>query len=388
MSHSQGTVTIEEENQIMDALDVWLSKEVAPHVRKLEHEDIYPTEIVQQMKEMGLFSLMYSVQYGGLGFSASSYTKVIARLSETWMSLAGVINTHMMLGQLIQRFGTEEQQEYFLPRLAAADLHGALCLTEPDAGTDLQGIKTHAKREGDVYVINGSKMWVTNGVHGSLYAILTKTNPDARPAHKGMTMFLAEKGPGFNVDGKLKKLGYRGVESAALSFDDFKIGADRVLGGAEGKGMQHAMGGLELGRINVAARAVGVAKAAMDDAVRYAQERSTFGKPICEHQSIQIKLADMATNVEASRLLVEQAASKYDKGERCDMEAGMAKLFASEAALQNATEAMRVHGGYGYSKEFDVERYYRDAPLMCIGEGTNELQKLLIAKQLIKRSPI
>jgi alkylation response protein AidB-like acyl-CoA dehydrogenase len=388
MFQSQESVSIEEEKQIMDALDVWLSKEVAPHVRQLEDEDVYPTEIVKQMKEMGLFSLMYSVQSGGLGFSASSYTKVITRLSETWMSLAGVINTHMMLGQLIQRFGTDEQKDYFLPRLASAELHGALCLTEPDAGTDLQGIKTHAKRDGDDYVINGSKMWVTNGVHGSLYAILTKTDPDASPAHKGMTMFLAEKGPGFNVDGKLKKLGYRGVESAALSFDDFKINANRVLGGVEGKGLQHAMGGLELGRINVAARAVGVAKAAMDDAVRYAQERTAFGKPICEHQSIQIKLADMATNVEASRLLVEQAASKYDKGERCDMEAGMAKLFASEAALQNATEAMRVHGGYGYSKEFNVERYYRDAPLMCIGEGTNELQRLLIAKQLVKRSPI
>jgi len=388
MSHAKDSITVEEENQIMDALDVWLSKEVAPHVRELEHEDIYPTEIVQQMKEMGLFSLMYAPEHGGLGFSASSYTKVITRLSETWMSLAGVINTHMMLGQLIQRFGTEEQQERFLPRLARAELHGALCLTEPDAGTDLQGIKTHARREGDNYVLNGSKMWVTNGVHGSLYAILTKTDLDASPAHKGMTMFLAEKDKGFNVDGKLKKLGYRGVESAALSFDDFKLNADRLLGGIEGHGLQHAMGGLELGRINVAARAVGVAKAAMDDAVRYAQERTTFGKPICEHQSIQIKLADMATNVEASRLLVEQAASKYDKGERCDMEAGMAKLFASEAALENATEAMRVHGGYGYSKEFNVERYYRDAPLMCIGEGTNELQRLLIAKQLVKRSPI
>jgi len=293
-----------------------------------------------------------------------------------------------MLGQLIERFGTPEQQSYFLPRLTNAELHGALCLTEPDAGTDLQGIKTHAKRDGDRYVLNGSKMWVTNGMYGSLYAVLTKTDPSAQPAHRGMTMFLAEKDRGFNVDGKLKKLGYRGVESAALSFDDYSISADRVLGGVEGKGLQHAMGGLELGRINVAARAVGVARAAMDDAVKYAQERETFGKPICEHQSIQIKLADMATRVEASRLLVEQAADKYDKGERCDMEAGMAKLFASESALENATEAMRVHGGYGYSKEFDVERYYRDAPLMCIGEGTNELQRLLIAKQLVKRSPI
>lgn len=388
MAQKDDKVTLQEEGQILDALDVWLQKEVAGQVKHFDHEDEYPHEIVAQMKDMGLFSLMYPVKYGGLGFSASSYTKVITKLSETWMSLAGVINTHMMLGQLIERFGTSEQQAYFLPRLSNAELHGALCLTEPDAGTDLQGIKTHAKRDGERYIVNGSKMWVTNGIYGSLYAVLTKTDLTAKPAHQGMTMFLAEKGPGFNVDGKLKKLGYRGVESAALSFDDYSISKDRVLGGVEGKGLQHAMGGLELGRINVAARAVGVARAAMDDAVKYSQQRETFGKPICEHQSIQIKLADMATRVEASRLLVEQAASKYDKGERCDMEAGMAKLFASESALENATEAMRVHGGYGYSEEFDVERYYRDAPLMCIGEGTNELQRLLIARQLVKRSPI
>jgi len=231
-------------------------------------------------------------------------------------------------------------------------------------------------------------MWITNGLHGSLYAVLTKTDPHASPAHKGMTMFLAERGEGFNVDGKIKKLGYRGLESVALSFDDFKISKDRVLGGREGYGFKHAVGGLELGRINVAARGVGVAKAALEDAVSYSQQRTTFGKPICGHQSIQIKLADMATKVEAARLLVEQAAAKYDRGERCDMEAGMAKLFASETALENATEAMRVHGGYGYSKEFDVERYYRDAPLMCIGEGTNEIQRVLIARQLIERNPI
>ncbi len=304
------------------------------------------------------------------------------------MSLAGVINTHMMLGHLIVRFGTETQKAHFLPKLAVAELHGVLCLTEPDAGTDLQGIKTQAKRKGDEYVINGSKMWITNGMYGSLYAILTKTDPTTKPAHKGMTMFLAERGPGFNIDGKLKKLGYRGLESVALSFDDYHIAADRILGGEEGHGFHHAVGGLELGRINVAARGVGVARAALNDAVRYAQERRTFGKPICEHQSIQIKLADMATRVEAARLLVEQAAAKFDRGERCDMEAGMAKLFASEAALENATEAMRVHGGYGYSEEFDVERYYRDAPLLCIGEGTNEIQRVLISRQLIKRNPI
>jgi len=378
----------EDENQVLDALRVWLDNEVRPVVKHFDHADEYPHDIVAQMKEMGLFGLMYAPADGGLGMNASAYAKVVMLITETWMSLAGVINTHMMLGQLIGRFGTEAQKLRFLPKLATGEFHGVLCLTEPDAGTDLQGIKTVAKRDGDQYVLNGSKMWITNGMHGNLYAILTKTDPRASPAHKGMTMFIAERGPGFNIDGKLKKLGYRALESVALSFDDFRIDAERLLGGEEGHGFQHAVGGLELGRINVAARGVGLARAAMNDAVRYSQERHTFGKPICEHQSIQIKLADMATRVEASRLLVEQAASKYDRGERCDMEAGMAKLFASESALSNATEAMRVHGGYGYSEEFDVERYYRDAPLMCIGEGTNEIQRVLIARQLVKRNPI
>ncbi len=381
------TLSSDDDDQILDAIGNWLEG-VKPQVRELEQGDIYPEEIVKQMKELGLFSLMYPVEYGGLGMNASSYAKVITKLSETWMSLAGIINTHMMLGQLIGRFGTDSQKEQFMYKLATAELHGVLCLTEPDAGTDLQGIKTHAKAHGDHYTLNGSKMWITNGLHGSLYAVLTKTDLNASPAHKGMTMFLAQRGEGFNVDGKIRKLGYRGLESVALSFDDFKISADRILGGKEGFGFKHAVGGLELGRINVAARGVGVAKAAMDDAVSYSQQRKTFGKPICDHQSIQIKLADMATKVEAARLLVEQAAAKYDRGERCDMEAGMAKLFASEAALENATEAMRVHGGYGYSKEFDVERYYRDAPLMCIGEGTNEIQRVLIARQLIQRNPV
>jgi len=372
---------------MLDAVRRWLQEEVRPQVKHHDHADEYPHAIVRQMKDMGLFSLMYPVEYGGLGLNASAYAQVITLLCETWMSLAGIINTHMMLGQLILRFGTEAQQAHFLPRLAAAELHGVLCLTEPDAGTDLQGIKTRARRDGDSYVLNGSKMWITNGLHGSLYAVLTKTDPDAKPAHQGMTLFLAERGPGFNIDGKLPKLGYRGVESVALSFADYRIPAERILGGEPGHGFHHAVGGLELGRINVAARAVGVARAALMDALRYAQQRHTFGKPIAEHQAIQIKLADMATRVEAARLLVEQAATKYDRGERCDLEAGMAKLFASEAALSNATEAMRVHGGYGYSQEFDVERYYRDAPLMCIGEGTNEIQRVLIARQLVKRYP-
>ena len=387
MTTTAAAFSAEDEAQILAAIGAWLDNEVRHQVKHFDHADEYPHDIVKQMKELGLFSLMYPTEYGGLGMNASAYAKVITLLCETWMSLAGVINTHMMLGQLLLRFGTAEQKAHFLPRLASAELHGVLCLTEPDAGTDLQGIKTRARRDGDDYVLNGSKMWITNGLHGSLYAVLTKTDPDAKPAHKGMTLFLAERGPGFNIDGKLKKLGYRAIESVALSFQDFRIPAARILGGEEGHGFHHAVGGLELGRINVAARAVGVARAALTDAVRYAQQRKTFGKPICEHQAIQIKLADMATRVEAARLLVEQAAGKYDRGERCDMEAGMAKLFASEAALSNAMEAMRVHGGYGYSEEFDVERYYRDAPLMCIGEGTNEIQRVLIARELVKRFP-
>ena len=387
MTATPTTFNADDEAHILAAIADWLDHEVRAQVKHFDHADEYPHAIVAQMKDLGLFSLMYPVAYGGLGMNASAYAKVITLLCETWMSLAGVINTHMMLGQLLLRFGTAAQQAHFLPRLAAAELHGVLCLTEPDAGTDLQGIKTRARRDGDDYVLNGSKMWITNGMYGSLYAVLTKTDAEARPAHKGMTLFLAERGPGFNIDGKLKKLGYRAIESVALSFDNFRIAADRILGGEPGHGFHHAVGGLELGRINVAARAVGVARAALTDSVRYAQQRQTFGKPICEHQAIQIKLADMATRVEAARLLVEQAATKYDRGERCDMEAGMAKLFASEAALANATEAMRVHGGYGYSEEFDVERYYRDAPLMCIGEGTNEIQRVLIARQLVKRFP-
>ena len=385
MAVAQNELSNIDNQQILDALDDWLN-DIKPMVKHFDHNDEYPSEIVSQMKELGLFCLMYPVEYGGMGMNASSYAKIISRLSETWMSLAGIINTHMMLGQLILRFGTDGQKKLFLRRLASAELHGVLCLTEPDAGTDLQGIKTTATLDGNDYLINGSKMWITNGQHGSLYALLTKTDPQAQPAHKGMTMFLAERGEGFNVEGKIKKLGYRGLESVALSFDSYRISKDRILGEQEGLGFKHAVGGLELGRINVAARGVGLAKAALDHAVEYSKLRTTFGKPICEHQSIQIKLAEMATRVEAARLLVEQAAEKYDKGERCDMEAGMAKLFASEAALENSTESMRVHGGYGYSKEYEVERFFRDSPLLCIGEGTNEIQKILIAKQTIERS--
>jgi alkylation response protein AidB-like acyl-CoA dehydrogenase len=340
------------------------------------------------MKELGLFGLTIPEAYGGMGLPPTTYAKIVTAIAEVFMSIGGIINSHLMLGTLIHRFGTESQKDHFLPKLATGELRGALCLTEPDAGTDLQGIKTHARRDGDHYVLNGSKMWITNGMYGSLYAVLTKTDPHAKPAHKGMTLFLAERGPGFTVDRKLKKLGYRSIESVGLSFNDFRIAADRVLGGEEGQGFQHAVGGLELGRINIAARGVGIANAALKDSVRYSQQRKTFGKPICDHQAIQLKLGEMATRVEAARLLTEQAAIKYERGERCDMEAGMAKLFASECALFCSQEAMRIHGGYGYSAEFDIERYYRDAPLMCIGEGTNEIQRIVIAKSLVKRNPV
>ena len=378
----------EDEQQILDSITNWLEKEVRPVTKKFEQADEYPFELVEQMKELGLFGLTIPAEYGGLALPPTTYAKIVTAIAEVFMSIGGIINSHLMLGTLIYRFGTEAQKSHFLPKLATGELRGALCLTEPDAGTDLQGIKTLAKKDGDDYVLNGSKMWITNGLYGSLYAVLTKTDPTTKPAHKGMTMFLAEKGAGFTVGRKLKKLGYRSVESVGLSFNDFRIPAERILGGEVGHGFHHAVGGLELGRINVAARGVGIANAALKDSIRYSQQRKTFGKPICEHQAIQLKLGEMATRVEAARLLTNQAAEKYERGERCDLEAGMAKLFASEAALFCSQEAMRIHGGYGYSAEFDIERYYRDAPLMCIGEGTNEIQRIVIAKNLIKMYPI
>jgi len=276
----------------------------------------------------------------------------------------------------------------FLPRFATGEIRGGLALTEPNAGTDLQAIKMRAKKDRDHYILNGTKTWISNGIHGACFAVLVKTDPEAKPRHKGMSMFLCEKGAGFSAGRKLEKLGYKGIDSAELAFQDYRVSAAHLIGGEEGRGFQQAVGALELGRINVAARGVGVAAAALAEAVRYSQQRETFGKPICEHQAIQLKLGEMATRVEAARLLLRNAAEIYDRGERCDMEAGMAKYFASEAAFENAHEAMRIHGGYGYSKEFLVERLYRDAPLLCLGEGTNEMQRIIIAKQLIERNKI
>jgi alkylation response protein AidB-like acyl-CoA dehydrogenase len=380
-------VNAADERQILDAISKWLEREVRSKVRELERDDVYPVEMVGQMKALGLFGATIPQAYGGLGLPAATYAKIVASIAEVWMSLTGIFNSHLIMAAAVARFGTEAQKRRFLPKFASGEIRGGLALTEPDAGTDLQAIRTRAVRAGDDYLVNGTKTWISNGIEGSCFALLVKTDPAADPRHKGMSLLLAEKRDGFRVSRKLEKIGYKGIDSAELIFDDYRVPADCLIGGVEGRGFHHAIGGLELGRINVAARGVGVANAALKDAVAYSQVRKTFGKPICEHQAIQLKLGEMATRCEAARLLVENAARAYDAGERCDMEAGMAKYFASEAALENSIEAMRIHGGYGYSKEFNVERYYRDAPLMCIGEGTNEMQRIIIARQLIARNP-
>jgi alkylation response protein AidB-like acyl-CoA dehydrogenase len=377
----------EEERAILDAIRKWLDKEVRPQVMKLEHDDVWPAAMVEQMKAFGLFGAVIDPQWGGLGLSASTYAKIVTAISEVWMSLTGIFNSHLMMAILVERFGTEAQKARFLPKFVSGEIRGGLALTEPDAGTDLAAIRTRAKRDGEHYVVNGTKTWISNGIQGSAFAVLVKTDPEAQPARKGISMFIMEKGPGFGVSRKLEKLGYKGIDSAELVFDDYRLPAANRIG-AEGEGFYLAVSGLELGRINVAARGVGVAKAALDESVRYAQLRKTFGKPICEHQAIQLKLGEMATRCEAARLLVESAAQAYDTGRRCDMEAGMAKYFATEAAVENALEAMRIHGGYGYSTEYPIERLYRDAPLLCIGEGTNEMQRIIIARQLVERNKV
>jgi alkylation response protein AidB-like acyl-CoA dehydrogenase len=378
---------LEVTNQILAAIDRWLEREVAPHAARLEHEDVWPAAMVEGMKKLGLFGATISPEYGGLGLSAGVYTQIVSRISEVWMSLTGIFNSHLMMALLVEKHGSSELRKKYLSKFATGEIRGGLALTEPNAGTDLQAIRLRARREGDSYVLNGTKTWISNGIQGSCFAVLAKTDPESEPRHKGMAMFLCEKGPGFSASRKLEKLGYKGIDSAELVFQDYRVPAANLIG-EEGRGFHQAVGGLELGRLNVAARGVGVAKAALDEAVRYSQQRQTFGKPICEHQAIQLKLGEMATRVEAARLLVKNAALIYDRGERCDMEAGMAKYFATEAAFENAHEAMRIHGGYGYSKEFAVERLYRDAPLLCIGEGTNEMQRIIIARQLIQRNKI
>jgi alkylation response protein AidB-like acyl-CoA dehydrogenase len=379
--------TADEEAQVLDTVERWIEREVRPIARQFDQADEYPVDLVAQMRELGLFGATIGQEWGGLGLSAATYARLVSLISTAWMAPTGIFNSHLIMAACVERHGTDEQKRHFLPRFATGELRGGIGLTEPDAGTDLQGIRMLAKRDRDDYVLNGTKTWITNGVYGTCFAILAKTDAAAEPRHRGMSMFIAEKGPGFSVGRKLRKLGYRAIDSAELVFDDYRLPVARLVGGVEGHGFQHAVGGLELGRINVAARGVGLAQGALNDALAYSQQRKTFGKPICQHQAIQLKLADMATRVEAARLLVQQAALKYDTGQRCDLEAGMAKLFASEAAVENSLDAMRVFGGYGYSVDFDVERYYRDAPLMCIGEGTNEMQRIIIARQLVERHP-
>jgi len=377
-----------DETQLLDTIERWVERELRPIVRQYDHADRYPDHVVVQMKELGLFGATVGTEYGGLGLPASTYAKIVMAISSVWMSITGIFNSHLMLALAIEKFGTPDQKARWLPNIASGEIRGGLALTEPDAGTDLQGIRMTARRDGDDYVINGTKTWITNGAEGSCFAMLVKTNPDAKPRHAGLSLFITPKKEGFTVGRKLKKLGYKAIDTAELVFDNYRVPRDHLIGGVEGQGFYQTTGGLELGRINVAARGVGIAEGALRLATAYAQVRKTFGKPICEHQAIQLKLGEMATRARAARLLTLDAAAAFDRGERCDMEAGMAKYFASEAALTNAIEGMRIHGAYGYSQEYDIERLYRDAPLTCIGEGTNEMQRIIISKNWIKRNPI
>lgn len=377
----------DEEQAFLDAIERWVQKEVRPVVMEHDHGDIWPEKLVAQMAEMGLFGATIGKEYGGLGLPATTYAKIIAYISSYWMAITGIVNSHLIMAAAVERFGTEDQKRKWLPRFATGEIRGGLALTEPNAGTDLQAIRTTARREGDEYVINGTKTWISNGIQGSCFALLVKTDPSANPRYNGISLMIAPKGEGFTVGKKFDKLGYKSIDSAELMFDNYRIPAENLIGGVEGKGFFQATGGLELGRINVAARGVGLAEGALRLATEYAQLRQTMGKPIADHQAIQLKLGEMVTRARAARLLTLDAAKAYDRGERCDMEAGMAKYFASEAAVRNSEESLRIHGGYGYSKEYEIERYYRDSILMCIGEGTNEMQRMIIAKQWVKRNP-
>lgn len=380
--------TQSEDQSLIDAIEVWAEKELRPVAKKFDLADEYPVEIVEQMKELGLFGATISQDYGGLGLSSWTYAQIVMKVASIWMAPSGIFNSHLIMAAAIERAGTEAQKRKYLPLMATGEFRGSIGLTEPNAGSDLQAIRTTAKLEGDHYVVNGSKTWITNSLHGHGTLLLVKTNPQADPRHKGMSLLIAEKGPGFVVAGKLKKMGYRAIDTCELSFDNYRVPQDNLLGGVEGKGFVQTAGGLELGRINVAARGAGIGEGALKLSLRYAQERSAFGKPIWNHQAIQLKLADMATQVEGARRLIEQAARKYDAGERCDLEAAMAKLAGSEAGVFCANEGMRIFGGFSYSVEYDIERFYRDSMLMCIGEGSNEILRTVIAKQLIERYKI
>jgi alkylation response protein AidB-like acyl-CoA dehydrogenase len=377
----------EEEAAIVAVVREFTNREVKPVVQELEHSNAYPGKLIDQMKEMGIFGLAIPAPWGETQVSAQCYSAVTEELARGWMSLAGAMGGHTVVAKLLVAYGTQEQKDTWLPKMATGEVRATMALTEPGGGSDLQAMRTTARRDGNEYAVNGSKTWITNARRSGLVALLCKTDTAAVPAHAGISILLVEHGPGFTVSRDLPKLGYKGVESCELAFDGFRVPSSALLGGTEGQGFAQMMRGLEIGRIQVASRALGVAQAALEDSLRYAQERTAFGKPIWEHQSVGNYLADMATRLAAARQLTRYAARRYDSGERADTEAGMAKLFASETAMQVALDAVRIHGGYGYSTEFDVERYFRDAPLMIVGEGTNEIQRNVIARQLIKRCP-
>ncbi|HEY0540798.1 MAG TPA: acyl-CoA dehydrogenase family protein [Actinoallomurus sp.] len=374
-----------EEQAVVDIVADFVDREVRPVVRELEHANEYPDRLIEQMKRIGVFGLAIPEPWGEAPVSTPCYVEVTEQLARGWMSLAGAMGGHTVVAKLLLAFGTREQQDRYLPKMATGEIRATMALTEPGGGSDLQAITTIARKDGEEYVVNGAKTWITNARRSQVIALLCKTDPAATPRHRGVSILLVEHGPGLEVSRDLPKLGYKGVESCELSFSDHRVPASSLLGGEEGRGFAQMMKGLEIGRIQVASRALGVGRAALDDGLRYAQERESFGKPIWQHQSIGNYLADMATKLTAARQLTLYAARQYDAGRRCDMEAGMAKLFASETAMEIAMNAVRIHGGYGYSTEFDVERYFRDAPLMIVGEGTNEIQRNVIAAQLVKR---
>ncbi|MFF5010927.1 acyl-CoA dehydrogenase family protein [Streptomyces phaeochromogenes] len=374
-----------DEQLIVGTVRDFVDKDVRPVVRELEHANTYPEALIEQMKQLGIFGLAVPEEYGGTPVSTPCYVLITEELARGWMSLAGAMGGHTVVAKLLLHFGTEEQKQRYLPKMATGEFRATMALTEPGGGSDLQAMRTVARRDGDTYVVNGGKTWITNSRHSQLIALLCKTDPEAEPKHRGISILLAEHGPGLTVSRDLPKLGYKGVESCELTFDDYRVPAHALLGGVAGKGFGQMMKGLETGRLQVASRALGVGRAALEDSLRYAQERETFGEPIWKHQSIGNYLADMATSLTAARQLTLHAAREADAGRRVDMEAGMAKLFASETAMRIALNAMRIHGGYGYSTEFDVERYFRDAPLMIVGEGTNEIQRNVIVRQLVAR---
>ena len=377
-----------DEQQIVELVRQFVDREVKPVARELDHTNTYPERLIDQMKQMGIFGLAIPAPWGEAHVSTPCYAQVTEELARGWMSLAGAMGGHTVVAKLLQSYGTQEQKDRYLPRMATGEIRATMALTEPGGGSDLQALRTHARRDGEDYIVNGSKTWITNARRSQLVALLCKTDPAATPAHTGISILLVEKGPGFTVSRDLPKLGYKGVESCELAFDDFRTPVASLLGEVEGEGFAQMMRGLEIGRIQVASRALGVGRAALEDSMRYSQERESFGKPIWQHQSIGNYLADSATKLVAARQLVQYAARRFDSGERADMEAGMAKLFASEVAMEITLDAVRIHGGYGYSTEYDVERYFRDAPLMIVGEGTNEIQRNVIARQLIKRNTI